>query len=182
MLTAGGLAQLVERTNGNPFWSLEIGRALTRNGPGTGFVTPDALITLVGQRLALAARRDTAPGLQHSDQVRAERRDLLVEFRRCAVAQCDQQNHRGYTDHDPKHGQKRAQPISAQTSNRNPNRFPQGHASTPRGCISESSTPVMMGSAVPSGVPMFRPASSRAGHILRTTPSSIITRHHSSLP
>ena len=51
-LTAGGLAQLVERTNGNPFWSLEIGTAVKRRGlPGGELPVPESLSTLVTSRL-----------------------------------------------------------------------------------------------------------------------------------
>jgi len=48
-----GLAQLVERTRGNPFWALEIGTAIARHGmPDDRLPVPASLSTLVTTRLA----------------------------------------------------------------------------------------------------------------------------------
>src|SRR5882757_10868 len=52
-LTARDLSRLVERTEGNPFWALEIGSAITRHGmPAGQLPVPESLSTLVAGRLA----------------------------------------------------------------------------------------------------------------------------------
>jgi len=52
-LAPNELAQLVERTNGNPFWALEIGAAVNRHGlPGGRLPVPESLSALVAGRLA----------------------------------------------------------------------------------------------------------------------------------
>jgi len=52
-LAGRDLTQLVERTNGNPFWALEIGSAITRHGmPDGQLPVPESLSALVAGRLA----------------------------------------------------------------------------------------------------------------------------------